>query len=344
MNTLSYYLSVFLLTLHALAVTASKNSSSISSFNCAISTLYIKAGDAPYSVCKYTSVTGQAAITLQWYTAGPISKKGDGGESVQISIWLDGILSLQYYPYQLAGMPSFESFNATPATNTWSSALFGRYSATSWNSNIAIPFNGSLEITLQYIPPTGGATIYYQAHGIDGVQQSFNGIQLPSHARLQLQTQRLTLPALAYLPIVTVPAGNTGVIAGIAIAFTAPNLNTLEGCFHLYTTSTTPYPGQLHSTGTEDEFISSYYFDLGVFQGRSAGIFYKVDAPASISMYRNYQDDAMVVNDGGSFVWRNGDTSDDTGVKCMVQTGGHIAGNPGAADTQTQSWVYVWSN
>jgi len=271
-----------------------------------------------------------------------------GGESVQISIWLDGILSLQYFPYQLAGMPSFESFNSTPGTNTWSSALFGRYSATSWNSNIAIPFDGTLEITLQFMPPSGGATVYYQAHGIDGAPQSFGGIPLPAHARLQLQTKRISLAALEYLPVVSVPSGYTGVIAGIAIAFTAPNLNTLEGCFHLYTTASTPYPGQLHSTGTEDEFMSSYYFDLGVFQGRSAGILYIKDdsqkQESATSMYRNYQDDPMIVNDGGSFVWRNGDTSDDTGVKCMVQTGGHIAGNPGIADTQTQSWVYMWSN
>jgi len=27
-----------------------------------------------------------------------------------------------------------------------------------------------------------------------------------------------------------------------------------------------------------------------------------------------------------------------------VQTGGHIAGNPGTAQTQTLSWVYVWPN
>ena len=68
-------------------------------------------------------------------------------------------------------------------------------------------------------------------------------------------------------------------------------------------------------------------------------------APSSrLPQYRTYQDDAMVLNDGGSFVWRNGDTSDDTGVKCMVQTGGHIAGNPGTANTQTLSWVYVWPN
>ena len=331
------------LALAALAGAASlPRAAAVQSFNCAISTLYLKAGAAPFSVCNYTSTTGQAAITLQWYTAGPIQRGGGGGESVQISVWLDGQLSLQYYPYELAGMPSLASFNATPSSNTWSAALFGRYSATSWNSNIAIPFSGSLEITLQFMPPTGGATIYYQAHGLDGVPQTFNGIALPPAARQQMQRNALQLPALAYLPVVSVPAGNTAVIAGIAIAFVAPNLNTLEGCFHLYTTASTPYPGQLHSTGTEDEFISSYYFDLGVYQARSSGIFYKTGG--AISMYRTYQDDAMVLNDGGSFVWRNGDTSDDTGVKCMVQTGGHVAGNPGTADTQTLSWVYVWPN
>ena len=83
-------------------------------------------------------------------------------------------------------------------------------------------------------------------------------------------------------------------------------------------------------------------FDLGVFQARSAGIFYKQGG--STCMYRTYQDDPMVLNDGGSFVWRNGDTADDSGVKCMVETGGHIAGNPGTANVQTLSWTYVWAN
>jgi hypothetical protein len=213
----------------ALLLLATAAAAAPTSFNCAISTLYLRAGAAPFSVCNYTSVTGQAAVTLQWYTAGPISRKGDGGESVQISVWLDGKLSLQYFPYELAGMPSFASFNATPAQNTWSAALFGRYSATSWNNNIAIPFSGSLEITLQFMPPAGGATVYYQAHGLDGVPATFGGIALPPAARLQMQRNDLALPALAYLPVVDVPAGNTAVIAGLAIAFTAPNLNTLEG-------------------------------------------------------------------------------------------------------------------
>ena len=57
--------------------------------------------------------------SLQRYTAGQISRMPPAhGDSVQISIRLDGILSLQYLPYLLAGMPSFESFNPNPNQNT----------------------------------------------------------------------------------------------------------------------------------------------------------------------------------------------------------------------------------
>lgn len=53
----------------------------------------------------------------------------------------------------------------------------------------------------------------------------------------------------------------------------------------------------------------------------------------------------MVFTDGGSFVWRNGDTVDpDTGIKCMMQDGGTTVGTPGTADVQTLSYIYVWAN
>jgi hypothetical protein len=53
----------------------------------------------------------------------------------------------------------------------------------------------------------------------------------------------------------------------------------------------------------------------------------------------------MVFTDGGSFVWRNGDTvNPDTGIKCMMETGGTTVGSPGTADVQTLAYVYVWDN
>lgn len=91
------------------------------------------------------------------------------------------------------------------------------------------------------------------------------------------------------------------------------------------------------------EFISSYYYDLGPYQGKSSGVYYKQSTPASISMWRSYQDDPIIFTDGGAFTWRNGDTTDPaTGIKCMVQEGGNPAGDPQDAAVETTTWNYVW--
>lgn len=240
-------------------------------------------------------------------------------------------------------MAAWGTVHSAPQQPPWGSPLFARNSATSFVNTIPIPFSSSVRITLTY---TGNAssTLYYQAHGSysNGATFPFGGNQLDISARLVIQRNALVLPRLAYLPIVNFTSGS-GLIAAMAIAFSAPNLNTLEGCFNLYPTSATPFPGELHSTGTEDEFISSYYFDQGAFQGRDAGVYYKTDKPgrAEVSMWRSYNNDPMVFTEGGAFVWRNGDTSDPkTGVKCN-RVDGTPAGDPQAAAVQTISWTYV---
>jgi len=269
-----------------------------------------------------------------------------------ISLFIDGETdaSVTFFPYELTGIPSLTAWNTTHAAEQppWQSPIWARNSGTSFVSTLPIPFTQSLRITLTYMG-TASAVLYYQAHGVfpNGGYFPFNSVNLPLAARFVIQRNDLILPRLAYLPIVNFSAGSTVLIAAMAIAFTAPNLNTLEGCFHTYTTAATPYPGQLHSTGTEDEFISSYYFDQGAFQGRGAGLYYKHDSPnaAAVSMWRSYFDDPMLLTDGGSFVWRNGDASDPaTGIKCSVQTGGNPAGDPQAANVQTISFSYAIAN
>jgi hypothetical protein len=229
-----------------------------SSFSCAISTQTLRAGEPASTVCDLQG-TGSGWVSLQWVT-GTFGKLGDGLDNVLISLYLDGeaLPSLSYFPYEMTGIPSVQAWNSTPRGSTWSSALFARYSATSFTNTMPIPFASGLKVTLQYLGATQ-VTIYYQAHGLlsAATRPQFGGLPLPAGARMVMQRSVLTLPRLAYLAVSNFSAGTSGLVAAIAIAFTAPNLNTLEGCFHFYTTAATPYPGQLHSTGTEDEFISS---------------------------------------------------------------------------------------
>jgi hypothetical protein len=94
-----------------------------------------------------------------------------------------------------------------------------------------VPFVRKLRITLQFMAPSGRATIYYQGHGLLDVAPSFGKIQLPPRARLVIQRNSLLLPRLSYLNVSEFKSGK-GLVAAIAIAFSAPNQNTLEGCFH----------------------------------------------------------------------------------------------------------------
>ena len=289
------------------------------SFSCAISTVTLTAASPTYEVCSLPPSSGY--ISTQWITGSGLPDLGNGMEDTQVQIFVDGEASpsITYFPYELTALPSLQAFNTSMGRvqAPWGSPLFSRNSASSFTNTIPVPFASGLRIALHY---TGSrsATLYYQAHGTlmgpanptDGSTFPFGGSRVPLTARLVIQRNALTLPRLAYLAIVNFTAGE-GLIAAMAIAFKAPNLNTLEGCFNLYKTATTPFPGQLHSTGTEDEFISSYYFDQGPFQGRNAGVYYKGNGgePVStISMWRSYYEDPMRFKDGGALsvkpAWR----------------------------------------
>jgi hypothetical protein len=227
------------------------------SFSCAISTITLKAGEPEYDVCTYSLQNSVGFVSFQWFT-GTFGKLGEGSDSVLIRMYIDGeaSASVSLFPYELAGTPSVAAYNTSVPPRTWSAELWGRNSATSWINSFPVPFASSIRITLQFTGASGAATTYYQAHGLDGVAPTFGRVPLPAGARLVLQRNDLVLDRLAYLNVSSFAAGG-GLVAAISIAFVAPNLNTLEGCFHFYPTASTPYPGQLHSTGTEDEFISS---------------------------------------------------------------------------------------
>lgn len=73
----------------------------------------------------------------------------------------------------------------------------------------------------------------------------------PPHRRAHSwQVVSGTFPPLAYVTVADVPTG-AGFIYQHTLAFSAGNLNTLEGCYRAMTPYGTPYPGQLLSSGTE---------------------------------------------------------------------------------------------
>ena len=52
--------------------------------------------------------------------------------------------------------------------------------------------------------------------------------------------------------------------------------------------------------------------------------------------------DPLRFDDGFQLVWRNGDMMDPAGIKCMMESGGTIVGNPSASFVTAYAWVYTW--
>eukprot|EP00966_Prymnesium_polylepis_P273297 6313419-Prymnesium_polylepis.1 len=126
------------------------------------------------------------------------------------------------------------------------------------------------------------------------------------------------------------------------MAVASGNYNFMEGCYHLFTPAeTTPWPGQLLSTGMEDYYDSAFYFNGGTFHSPVAGSTHM--APGEWSGYRVHEMDPLVFHDGVRMRWRNGDVTDpSTGLKCTLESGGRTAGSPTASNVTAFAWVYVW--
>lgn len=103
--------------------------------------------------------------------------------------------------------------------------------------------------------------------------------------------------------------------------------------------------GLLISTGTEDYFISAYYFNAGQFRLPNSGYthFKSANSTVELSAYRFHTADPLVFTNGAKLTWRNGDATDPaTGLKCLIETGGNVVGSPTAANVLAYAWVYTW--
>ena len=58
-------------------------------------------------------------------------------------------------------------------------------------------------------------------------------------------------PPLSWVNLLDVPTGRGAVLAN-TLAFESASQNTLEGCIHAYSPHSTPFPGIIVATGTED--------------------------------------------------------------------------------------------
>jgi len=292
------------------------------------------------------------SIVFQWFVA-----PGDVGvmthfwttyfrnedDGVVIRYYIDGETeaSLQFTPSLACGV----GFYDTQAP--WGTKWFGKGADDSgWFHNFRIPFHKSIVVTTQHLFATYGA-FFMIVRGGTNIPINIGGINVPlDSGRLLLFTTNATYAPLAWVTLASLPAGTVGMHFMHTLSVASGNMNFLEGCYHMFSPPTQDFPGTLLSTGTEDYFDSAWYFNAGQFHLPVSGFTHLTQSPSSVtwSAYRFHEMDPLQFNDGFELVWRNGDSFDPAGIKCMMSSGGGTAGNPTASTVIAYAWVYTWTN
>jgi hypothetical protein len=124
-----------------------------------------------------------------------------------------------------------------------------------------------------------------------------------------------------------------GLLYGAALAARSGNFNYLESCLRAFPNGRKD-PLWL-SSGTEDYFLGTYYFNAGLYHLPVAGLTHlDSDRAGSLfrfSAYRFHEEDPIPFQTGFRLVWRNGE-----------ELRGHRFGDPKPTALTSYVWVYEW--
>jgi hypothetical protein len=198
--------------------------------------------------------------------------------------------------------------------------------------NHRIPYAKSIRVTAELPDGVPDDTVFWWIiRGLENGTPMVCGFELPAPARLKLhklvnkQVEPLQEFSLA-------DVAGTGMLFQVTMAAQSSNFEFMEGQMRAYMGSdTTP---QFLSSGLEDYFLGTYYFNRGLYHLPDAGLTHKDESANSFSAYRYHEDDPVVFNGGMRLACRCGERRGD---KTFGTTG-----KPQSTRYTTYAWIYEW--
>lgn len=196
--------------------------------------------------------------------------------------------------------------------------------------NHCIPYERSIRVTAELPHGVSNDTVlWWIIRGLENGYAQVCGFSLPSTARLKLhkvvdrEVQPLEEFDLAQ-------SAGAGLLFQVTIAAQSSNFEFLEGQMRAYFGADTK--PQFLSSGLEDYFLGTYYFNRGLYHLPQAGLTHKDESTYSISAYRYHDEDPVVFSDGFRLSCRCGERR---GEKTFGTTG-----HPQPAKYTTYAWIY----
>ena len=254
-----------------------------------------------------------------------------GVEETRIRYYVDGeeIPSIDMALYMGHGI----GFNDQQAP--WATKSIGKIgSQNGLFNNYRIPFSKSIRVTAQAAPDVeGNPQIWWIIRGTRNGRVQLAGVHLPEEAKLKLiRLENYDAEALEEFDLCRLVG--KGALYQVTIAAQGDSLTYLEACMRAYLGESNE-PLML-SSGLEDYFLGTYYFDTGKYYNDTAGLTHFDKESKAFSAYRFHDEDPVFFQTGLRLTCRCGETEH----AHIGEVESYL--NPTKTKYTTYVWAYQW--
>ncbi len=222
-------------------------------------------------------------------------------------------------------------------TAPWGTARIGITGAPSGIYNTyRIPFGKNIRITAQRNPDTDDNPLFWWIiRGTENLPVKIGGVQLPESARLKLyKLENYTAKPLEEFTLCDIK--NSGALYQVTMQAKGlrksdhwKDLSFMEACVRAYLNGA--QEPLFLSSGLEDYFLGTYYFNKGRYTNDLAGLTHFDKSENEFSAYRFHEDDPVFFQNGFRLTCR-----------CGEKIGDKVFHDPPKTLYTTYVWIYEW--
>jgi hypothetical protein len=198
--------------------------------------------------------------------------------------------------------------------------------------NYPVPFSRHIRVTAELPEGVQRDTVFWWiVRGVENLPLRISGLEIPGSARLRLY-RRDDQRVAPLEEFELCRAAGSGMIFQVTMAARSSNFEFMEGQMRAYMGAS--QEPQFLSSGLEDYFLGTYYFNRGLYHLPQAGLTHKDATDSSFSAYRFHDIDPVFFSDGIRLTCRCGEKRGDK----VFGTTGH----PQPTTYTTYVWTYGW--
>eukprot|EP00794_Sanderia_malayensis_P017317 gene17317-19050_t len=224
----------------------------------------------------------------------------------------------------------------------WGSRRFGHVSREGGLYNtFRIPFQKSIFISM--VSKTAGQ-YWYNVRGVRNYPLIIGDVELPPSATLKVyKKENTTVQPFDYISLAS-SISNHGMLYQVTFDTQSESFEHQEACFRVLANDDNEI--QYLSSGTEDLFLSSYYYSGGVFHTDQSGLSY-MDEPGRACAYKFFEDDPFFFSKSFELIWRCGELLDNNCFKsqqhrCIRKNGNEQCASQSDRDATANVNLRFW--